>query len=124
MNTVLWVLQVILSIKFISVAFTHGIRHDQARMQQGIQRMGQIARPLLIVIAMLTLLGSLGLIVPAAFGVLTWITPLTAAILAALMLVSIVFHMNCREKPNTIADIVLFAIAAFVAYGRWVISPL
>jgi protein-S-isoprenylcysteine O-methyltransferase Ste14 len=123
MNIVLWVLQAILGIKFISVAFTHGIRHDQTQMRQSIQKMGQIARPLLIVIAILTLLGSVGLIVPAAFGVLTWVTPLTAAILAALMLVSIVFHINCREKPNTIADIILFAIAAFVAYGRWVISP-
>jgi protein-S-isoprenylcysteine O-methyltransferase Ste14 len=124
MNIALWVLQAILSIKFISVAFTHGIRQGQTQMRQGIQKMGQIARPLLIVIAILTLLGSVGLIVPAAFGVLTWITPLTAATLAALMLVSIVLHINCREKPNTIADIILFAIAAFVAYGRWAISPL
>jgi len=124
MNTALWLLQVILSIKFTSVAFTHGIRHDQAQMQQGIQKMGQIARPLLIIIAILTLVGAVGLIVPAAFGVLTWMTPLTAAILAGLMLCSIVFHINCREKPTIIADIILFAIAAFVAYGRWVISPL
>ena len=124
MNTALWFLQAILSIKFISVAFTHGIRHDQAQMQQGIQKMGQIARPLLIVIAMLMLVGAASLIVPAAFRVLTWMTPLTAAILAGLMLCSIVFHINCREKPAIIADLILFAIAAFVAYGRWVISPL
>ncbi len=118
MNTALWFLQAILSIKFISVAFTHGIRHDQAQMQQGIQKMGQIARPLLIVIAVLTLVGAASLVVPAAFGALTWITPLAAATLAGLILCSIVFHINCREKPAIIADLILFAIAAFVAYGR------
>ena len=123
MDTALWFLQVILSVKFISVAFTHGIRHDQAQMQQAIQKMGQVARPLLIIVAILTLASAVGLVLPAAFRVLAWITPPTAAILAGLMLCSIVFHINCREKPAIIADVILFAIAAFVAYERWVISP-
>ena len=124
MHIVLWVLQAILSIKCISVALTHGIQRDKTQMQQGIQKMGPIARPLLIVIAVLTMWGSAGLVIPGAFGFLTWVTPLTASILAILMLLSIVFHLQCREKPKIFADIVLFAMAAFVAYGRWVISPL
>ena len=124
MNTVLWVLQVILSIKFISVAFTHGIRHDKPDMQQGIEKMGRISRPILFAVAILTLLGAVGLIVPSAFDVFTWMTPLTAAVLAGLMLFSIVFHVNCRDEPKIIVSVILFAIAAFLAYGRWVISPL
>ena len=128
MNTVLWILQVILSIKLISVAFTHGVRHDQAHMQQAIRKTGHMARPLLMVIAMLMLAGAISLLLPAAFRVPTWITPLAAALLAGLMLCSSVFHINCREKPaiitGIIADLVLFAIAAFVAYGRWIILPL
>lgn len=124
MNIALWVLQVILGIKFISVAFTHGVRHDQAQMQQSIQKMGPVARPLLILIAILTLAGAVSLVAPAVFAALAWITPLAAAILAALMLCSIAFHIHCREKPAIFADTILFALAAFVAYGRWVISPL
>jgi hypothetical protein len=124
MNIVFWILQAILGIKLISAAFTHGIRHDREEMQQSIQKMGPVARPLLAGIAVLTALGSAGLIVPAAFGILTWMTPLTAAILSGWMLISVVFHIRCREKPKIIAGIILFAIAAFIAYGRWVISPL
>lgn len=124
MNTILWVLQAILSIKLLSTAFSHGLRHGQEEMTQAIRAMGPIARSLLIAIAVLTFLGSAGLVAPAAISLPRWVTPLTAALLAGWMLVSIAFHLNCREEANVIVSIVLFAIAAAVAYGRWALSPL
>jgi hypothetical protein len=124
MNFLLWGLQVILSIKLLSVAFSHGVRQDQTEMQHGIQKMGRLARPVLILVAIISLIGSVGLILPAASGLQTWITPFTAAVLAGWMLLSIGFHLNCREKPNVIVSIILFALAAFLAYGRWIIAPL
>ena len=124
MNTFLWILQAILSIKSITVAVSHGMQQDQEEMRKGIQKMGPIARPLLILIAVLTLLGAVGLIVPAALGVGASIQPLAAALLAVMMLGSIGFHMRCRDKPAIFADVILFAMAAFVAYGRWAIWPL
>ena len=38
MNVVFWILQVLLGIKFISVAFTHGIRRDQEQMRRAIEK--------------------------------------------------------------------------------------
>jgi len=122
-NTVLWILQIVLCLKFASVAYTHGFRTDQAKWQQGMQRMGAAARPLLIFTAVLVFLGGVGLIVPAATGILTWLTPLSAALLALMMLVAVGLHVACRETPNVVAGLVLFALAAFLAYGRWVIAP-
>jgi hypothetical protein len=29
----------------------------------------------------------------------------------------------CRERAKTIVDVVLFTLAALLAYGRWVIAP-
>ena len=83
-----------------------------------------IAQRLGYVIAIFTFIGSIGLILPTALGRLTWITPITALILSMLMLFSIFFHIKCREKPNITASVILFALAAFVAYGRWVLAPL
>jgi uncharacterized membrane protein YphA (DoxX/SURF4 family) len=123
MNTGLWVLQIALCLKFVSTAYTHGFRRDQAKWQQGMERFGAAGRPLLALIAILVLLGGVGLILPAATGVLTWLTPLSAAVLAVMMLVAVGFHVGCRETPNVVAGLVLFALAAFVAYGRWVIAP-
>ena len=122
-NTVLWILQIALCLKFVSTAYTHGFRRDQAKWQQGMQRFGTAGRPLLALIAILVLLGGAGLVLPAATGILTWLTPLSAAVLAVMMLVAVGFHVACRETPNVVAGLVLFALAAFVAYGRWVIAP-
>ncbi len=93
-------------------------------MRQGIERYGAALRPLLITIALCAFLLAVGLILPAATGTLTWLTPGSAALTAAMMLVSVAFHVACREKPNIVVGIVLCALAAFVAYGRWVIAPL
>ena len=123
MNTVLWILQIALCLKFVSVAYTHGFRTNQAKWQQGMERFGAAARPLLTLIALCTFLGGAALVLPAATGVLTWLTPLSAALLAVMMLLAVGFHVACRETPNIVAGLVLFALAAFVSYGRWVIAP-
>jgi hypothetical protein len=124
MNIVLWVLQIALAIKFISVAFTHGLRADQPKMQEAIERMGVAARPLLIAAAVDTFVCAIGLVLPAASGILPWLTPWAAAALAVAMLFAIGLHILSRETPNTWASAILFALAAFVAYGRWVLAPL
>jgi hypothetical protein len=92
-------------------------------MQRGMQRMGAVARPLLTLIALCAFLGSVGLILPAATGTLTWLTPLAAALLALMMLLAVGFHVACRETPNVVVGLILFALAAFVFYGRWVMAP-
>ena len=124
MNIILWAVQIVLATKFVSVAFTHGVRPDPAKMQRGVQRLGQAARPVLSAVAIATCVGGVCLIVPAATGVLTWLTPVSAALLAVMMLLAVRFHTGCRERPNTVVSLVLFALAAFVAYGRWVTVPL
>lgn len=124
MNVFLWILQSILAIKFISVAFTHGLRQDQDAMQQGIQKMGAVTRPLLSVFAVLLFVACFGLILPGVLGFLSWLTPFTAAVLSAMLLLSIPLHIKCREKPKIFASIILFVLSAFVAFGRWVLAPL
>ena len=123
MHVVLWAVQIALALKFVSVTYTHGLRPDQTKMQRGRQRLGTVARPLLTLIALCTFLGGIGLILPAATGMLAWLTPWSAALLALMMLLAVGFHVACRESPNTVVSLVLCALAAFVAYGRWVIAP-
>ena len=123
MNTVLWIVQVVLAVKLLSSAYTHALRPDPAKMQRGMQRLGTAARPLLIVIALCMVLGAFTLVLPAALGIWLWLTPWAAAGLAVLMLVGVWFHVRCRENPKIVVGLVLFALAAFLAFGRWVIAP-
>ena len=114
MNTILWILQAVLCVKFLSVAYTHAIRPDAAAFARGMERLGGAAQPLLIFIA---------LVLRAVLRVPTWLTPAAAALLAVMMLAATGFHIACRETPNVWVSLILFALAAFVAYGRWVIAP-
>jgi putative oxidoreductase len=124
MNILLWVLQAILAVKFVSAAYTHAIRPDPAKMQRGTQRFGAAARPLLILVALGTFLGAAGLVLPAAVRSLGWLVPWSAALLALMMLAATGLHVACRERPRIGVSLILCALAAFVAYGRWVLAPL
>jgi hypothetical protein len=59
MGTILWILQAILCIKFISVAFTHGFGRGNTEMQQAKQKLGRAAQPLLPLAALGMFLGGL-----------------------------------------------------------------
>lgn len=124
MNIILWVLQIILAIKLLATAFSHGMRQDQEKMQAGIRRMGGSVRPVLYIAAACMVLLAAGLLLPWAVRVPLWVIPISSGIMAGGMLLSIPFHRACREKPNIIPSLVLFGMAAFTAYGRLVLFPL
>jgi hypothetical protein len=123
MNIVLWIVQGILAIKLVSVSFTHAFQRSLPTMQEAIQKLGKASRWVLTLVAIVTFLGALGLILPGILGVAPRITPVTAGILSIILLASLFFHVRSREKPKIFVSLVLFALAAFVAWGRWVIVP-
>ena len=124
MNILLWIIQIILAIKLITVTFTHGFGQSRSTMQAAIQKMGSLSRPLLYIVALAAFLATIGLILPEVLGSPAWITPLTSGVMSVLLLVSLFFHIIFREKPQIFVSVVLFVLAAFVAYGRWVLLPL
>jgi hypothetical protein len=119
MQLVLWGFQIILSIKLLTVAYTHGLRQDKAEMRQAIQKLGNFSRPVLYLVTVGALLACGGLLLPLARGFWPWLTPWTALGVAVALLVSIIFHVRGRAKPNIFVSLILGAMAAFVAYGRW-----
>lgn len=123
MNTTLWIIQIILSIKMISVSYTHGVRQSQSTMQEAIQKMGKFSLPLHHIISICTFIATIGLILPGLLGSSTWITPVMSVFLSAMLLASIFFHVKSRVKPQIFVSVILFALAAFVAYGRWILVP-
>ena len=123
MNIALWIIQIILSIKLMSVSYTHGLRQSKPTMQDAIHKLGKISKPILTFVAIITFLGAVGLILPGILGLPNGIIVITAGILCVFLLVSLFFHLKSREKPRIFVSIVLFALAAFVAYGRWVFIP-
>jgi hypothetical protein len=120
MNSLLWGLQIILAIKLLTVTFNHALRPDPVKMQRGRDRFGRAARPLLLIIAGLALLTALGLVLPSLGGFLPW----SASFAALMMLIATGFHLRCREDPKVWVSLILFGLAAFLAYGRFSLYPL
>jgi hypothetical protein len=123
MNILLWALQMILSIKLLTVTLNHAIAPDDAKMQPGVRRFGAARRPLLILVGLLALLGAAGLLLPG----LDWLAaqlPWTAGLVAVFLLLSMGFHLAARDDPKLWVSLILSTMAAFLAYGRLVLAPL
>jgi uncharacterized membrane protein YphA (DoxX/SURF4 family) len=67
--------------------------------------------------------GALGVVLPALTRIFPWLTPLAALGLVIVMSMATIFHISRGEFVNIIANLVLMALAAFAAYGRWKIAP-
>lgn len=120
MNTFLWALQIILAIKLLTVTLTHGLQQNKPTIQEARLRLGRASRPLLYLGALGGLLGTLGLILPGALGTALWLTPISALAVIVMLLVSLIFHLRSRDRPYVFVSLVLSALAAVVAWGRWV----
>ena len=123
-NLLLWVGQVVLALAFLTVGFGHAFSFDATRARPRMDWMSAVGRSNMRAIGLLEILGAIGLIVPAATGILPWLTPVAAALLAVLMVLAAVFHLRRRgEAPNAFFNFVLVVLASLVAYGRFVVAP-
>lgn len=66
------------------------------------------------------LLGALGMFLPLLTGILPWLTALAAVGFALIQILAIfTVHLPKKEYNVIPMNIVLLALAIFVAYGRW-----
>lgn len=124
-NMLLWIGQILLGLAFLGVGYGHVLRFEQMSTRPGMTWLAAVGRDRMRIIGSLEILGAIGLIVPAATGVLPWLTPVAAIALAVLMVLAAVLHLRRPgEGRNIVVNVFLGAIAALVAYGRFVIAPL
>ena len=123
MNVVLWVVQVILALVLLAGGgFKVRNPTDPARQIKAVPPMGWR------LIGLFEVLGAILLIVPAAIGWIPVLTTWAAAALAVENLsLSVLYGRYSRKlvaaNPFVYA-VPLALIAAFVAYGRYALSPL
>jgi hypothetical protein len=72
----------------------------------------------------LEILGAIGLILPGLLGILPWLTPLAAVGLALVQVGAGITHIRRGENSYLVMNFILFALAVFVAYGRFFVEPL
>jgi hypothetical protein len=124
MNVVLWIGQVVMGLAFLFVGGNKIFRQERSRAIKGMEWMAAVPARLITFIGVCEVLGGLGLVLPAATGILPWLTPLAAGLLTLVMALAAGFHARRREPNNLSANLVLGVLTALIALGRWLVVPL
>src|SRR2546423_15627249 len=121
-NIVLWVLQVLAALLYISSGVMKAFMFD--KVSADVPSFGALPRKAWTALGILELLCAIGLIVPDALHWHPQLTVLAAIVLAIESLVFIGVHAKYREVTAIIMSAVLGILMVFIAYGRTVLYPL
>ncbi len=120
MNIVLWVFQILLAIHTAI-----GAMWKFSNSEEAVPSLQAIPHGVWLALIGLELLCSAGLILPALYKPLAILAPLAAACIAAEMLLFSGVHLTSGAENHgpMIYWLVVAALSAFIAYGRFVLRP-
>jgi uncharacterized membrane protein YphA (DoxX/SURF4 family) len=120
MNTLLWIVQLLMAGVFIFtgagklLAYDELIKAVEARSKGG--KIG-MSRGLAALVGILEIVGAAALVWPIDLWPPHILLRTAAAALALLMVVAGIYHL--RRQESATPDVVLFLMALFVIVGRW-----
>ena len=121
MNTALWIVQGLLGFAMLASGSTKMIRSKE-QLAPKMKWVEDFSPGSIRLIGLSEVLGGLGVVLPAATGILPILTPIAAAGLLIIMLGAVYTHVQRKEGGHAIPSLVLAGLAAFVAYGRYPFS--
>ena len=119
MNIVLWIIAGIVAAAFAAAGAMKLTQPKAKLAASGMAWTDDFSDGQVKGIGLVEILGAIGLILPAATGVATFLTPLAGAGLAVSQLVAAAVHVRRGETNMVPINIVLAALAAFVAVMRF-----
>lgn len=122
LHIALWVVQGLLAAAFGMAGFMKITQPIYELALMGMTFVNQFDVGIVRFIGVAEVLGAIGLILPAALRIKPMLTPLAAVGIAAIMALATSYHISQNEP--FIATIVLFALAVFVAWGRYKKAPI
>jgi uncharacterized membrane protein YphA (DoxX/SURF4 family) len=117
MNIVLWVVQGLLALMFLSAGMMKAFQYEKA--QASLPWVKDSSKGFVTFVGVAELLGGLGLILPLALGIVPVLTPIAALALAVVMLLAAIFHAKRGEYKGIGMNIVLLALLVFVGISRF-----
>lgn len=123
MNVFLWLLQALLAVAFAGSGLMKTTR-PKAWLDQRLHYTSDMSTGTVRSIGTVELLGAAGVVLPAATGIATVLTPLAATGLGIVMVLAFGLHARRREPQAFPINLALLAVAAVVAWGRFGPYPL
>jgi uncharacterized membrane protein len=117
MNVVLWIVQGILAVAFL-MAGAMKLTQPKEKLAANMAWVEDFSQNTVRLIGGLEVLGAIGLILPLALGILPVLTGIAAIGLILNMIGAAVTHIRRSEMPMVGVNVILGALAAFVAVGR------
>jgi uncharacterized membrane protein YphA (DoxX/SURF4 family) len=119
MNIVLWIVQALLALIFLMAGFMKASM-PVSTLQKNMAWVSAVPASFVRFIGVAELLAAIGLILPAATHIASWLTVAAAVGLVVVMLSAAVFHASRREYSMIGVNAVLLLLAVFIVVGRLV----
>jgi uncharacterized membrane protein YphA (DoxX/SURF4 family) len=119
MNSVLWVLQVLLALAFCA----HGLLFLFPPPDM-LAQMSSIPPAFRTFLGVAEVLAAIGLTLPGLTRILPWLVSWAAVGVMIVTISATILHTSRGEVSSAITTAILFAIAALVAYMRWKVTPI
>lgn len=121
-HILLWVIQILLAMLYANAGFLKAFK-PIAEIAPTITWALSLPEWLVRSIGISEFLGAIGLVLPAALKIRPQLSMLAAAGIATIMLLANLFHIGRGEFFALPMTGILFALAAFIVYGRWKLAP-
>ncbi len=122
MHRILWIFQVILAVVFLGQGILKFAVPDT--LPEAMSWLYDMSPGLRALVGVAELAAAVGLILPAVTGIRTRLVAWAAAGLVVTMIGAAIWHAGRDEAALIPGNLILAAMAAFVAYGRWKLAPL
>jgi uncharacterized membrane protein YphA (DoxX/SURF4 family) len=123
MNIALWIAAGLLAVGFLASGVKKLTRSNDELAASGWGWAERFSPGAVKAIGTLEILAAAGLVLPAALDIAPVLVPMAAVGLVLLMVGAIITHASRHEAQPIAVNIVLLAMAAFVAWGRFGPQP-
>lgn len=118
MNITLWIIAGVLAVLFLASGAAK-LARPKARLAAGMPALDGLGPGAIKTIGALEVLAAIGLVLPATLDIAPVLVPLAAVGLGLLMAGAAVIHLRRHEAQGVVVTLVLLALAAVVAWGRF-----
>jgi len=121
MSTALWIVQGLTAFAFLAAGSMKLIKsHEDLKADEKMAWANDFSAGFIKFIGAAEVAGALGLVLPQLTGIAPILTPIAAVGLVVLMAGAASTHLKRSEGPMVVPNLVLIALCAFVAYGRFI----
>lgn len=124
LHIALWVVQVLLALMFFMAGSAKLASPIADLAAKGMTFVNTMPAGMVRFIGLSEVAGALGLILPAATRILPKLTAWAGTGLATVMVLATGYHLTHNEAGAAPITLTLFALAAFVAWGRFKAAPI